>query len=752
MSSGSIRPRKKGGNTVGRHITTGGNTASNAANVSGNAANDKSLVNYDWAKEMLNWSDGSYSTNGPTDIKVNIIISLFIFSVTLVLYALTQYPSVSGGDAGELIINAHQLGIAHPPGYPLFTMLGRFFDKFVPYGTVGWRVALMSSFFGAVGSVAIFLTVKLWVNDNWCAVVSSLMFTFSPLIWCYHIQGEVFSINNMFVAIIMLLSVWFVRTRIYENERFNASFWTSEKIAYLSAFACALGLTNQHTLVLIVVPFAFWLMFIGGRDQLWSIRTITNLTMSALAGLSPYLYLILAPRIRIREYSWGNTGEISGFITHFLRKEYGTLQLYSGDSGNSTLISRILLYFNNLFDQFGYFGAILSFIGIISLLLGSNLKNFQWRSIGTMIIFTFLFYITFFFNLCNLPIEKPLYKGVFLRFFMQPNVIVSIAIGLGLKYLFNFINSKSPTLKKILLPAVAILLISYQIGSNYQLQDQSENYSFINYGHAILDNLPKNTLLLVGGDLVTNVPQYLKLCEGVRPDVDILSLEEMSWDWFTITQGPLLKNVNFPGSVYHPHRPEGFSLKTFLDRNQHRPIYLAGDFKYGDYTHQAHYFTLPRGFASQILPIEKSRLNYKTILKEYQKFPFFPLPNDTVKYPNDSWEFFMVNDVASSLERSVENLLSSYLQEFTQEGEDALRLSVEILQKVLTIRDTKCWTLKHLGVASDHLRYRIRTKDGSYEKYSEILFKSWTRYLEICANEKDQDWDTISKVINSQQQ
>ncbi|GAM25052.1 hypothetical protein SAMD00019534_082270 [Acytostelium subglobosum LB1] len=736
------------GNGSGSSSSSSSTTTSNHAG--GTTRRDKP-INYKWAYDMLNWSDGSFTTFTPTQFKLNALFTFIVFIVTLALYARTQYPSVAGGDAGELIINAHQLGIAHPPGYPLFTMLGRVFDKFIPFGTVGWRIALFSSFCGAICSAAMFLTVQLWVNDTWCAFATAGLFTFSPLIWCYHIQGEVFSMNNMFVALLVLEAVWYVRTRIFENERFNPSFWTSDRIAYLSAFTCAIGLTNQHTLVLVVVPFAFWLMLIAGRDHLWSINNLTNLTIATLSGLSPYLYLIIAPTLRPTEYSWGNTSTLKGFMTHFLREEYGTLQLYSGDSGSTTLSQRIILYFENIFEQFNYVGGVLAFIGLVGLLLGSNLRTFQWRSVGTMIIFTFTFYITFFFNLCNLPIEKPLYKGVFLRFFMQPNVFISIGIGLGLKIVSNLLNSKAPTIKKITLPLLALGLVAFQIGTNYQLQDQSENLSYVYYGHAVLDPLPKDTLLLVGGDLITNVPQYMKLCEGLRPDIDIISLEEMSWDWFTVTQGPIYKNVNFPGTVYHPHKPGGFSLKTFLDHNQHRPIYLGGDFKHGDYSFQQHYVTLTRGMTSQIIPASAPKGHYQTLLKEYRQFPWFPLPNNTVKYPNDSWEYFLVTDVAINLEKSVENLLTHYLRETGAESEDALKLAIEIMQKVLTIRSTKCWTLKHLGVAADHLRYRLAQKDsGSYERYTTILHDAWARYMVHCEKEKDQDWDTITSVVKQQ--
>lgn len=62
------------------------------------------------------------------------------------------------GDSGELIISAYQLSIAHPPGYPLFTILGKIFT-FLPFGSVAWRVNLMSALCGVGSSVFLYRAV-----------------------------------------------------------------------------------------------------------------------------------------------------------------------------------------------------------------------------------------------------------------------------------------------------------------------------------------------------------------------------------------------------------------------------------------------------------------------------------------------------------------------------------------------------------------------------------------------------------------
>ncbi|EGC39829.1 hypothetical protein DICPUDRAFT_52381 [Dictyostelium purpureum] len=750
--------------TTGNNKNINNNQNLNNSNNNNNNNNESTTVS--WAKDFMNWNDGNLERER-TQLqqqkdrcfkvlkKSTIACILLLFISCTLIYAMTQYPSVSGGDAGELIIVAHQMGVGHPPGYPLFTFLGYLVSHLFPSNnfSVAWKVSFMSSMVGSLASIFIYLTVYLWVNNHWCGLLSAYMFTFSPLIWMYQIQGEVFSLNNMFTAMLLFLGVWYTRVRIFENERYNTAFWTSERIAYLCAFSCALGLTNQHTLVLVVVPFAFWLMFIAGRDQLWNMRIITNLVFYTLFGLSPYLLLIILPKLNRVKYSWGNTATLRGFMKHFLREEYGTLQLYGGDGGSISLFVKIYTYFENLILQFNYIGLVLILIGILNLLLGYNLRTFKWKSFGTMIIFSFLFYITFFFNLCNLPIEKPLYKGVFFRFFMQPNVFLSVAMGLGLRTVFQ---KGSEKLRKYLLPIVAIGISIYQIQSNYYLQDQSNNYSFYDYGHAILDTLPRNTLLLVGGDLCTNVPMYLNLVEKVRPDVDIVSMEIMSWEWFKVTQAPLFNRIIFPGEVYHPYVQGGYSLKAFLDSNiRNRPIYLAGDFKSGDNSFQKDYFTISKGLTAQIIPVKDSENYnvYKIIKNTLKHFPTFDLPTDIVKYPEDSWEYFLVGEMVVNLERASENLFKTYLNQESKESLQALELTLEILLKSLKLQEDRCWSLKHIGISYDHLRYRIlkdnnnATNQKQAEYYSTQLLHYWKKYINQCYNDRDGDWDTIKNVI-----
>src|SRR5438132_9571901 len=83
--------------------------------------------------------------------------AIFVVSVAAVLYFLTAARDIVVGDCPELITAAVTLGVAHAPGYPLFTMLGHFFSQ-LPLGPIPFRVNLLSAVCDALTVGIVFLT------------------------------------------------------------------------------------------------------------------------------------------------------------------------------------------------------------------------------------------------------------------------------------------------------------------------------------------------------------------------------------------------------------------------------------------------------------------------------------------------------------------------------------------------------------------------------------------------------------------
>ncbi|XP_055291591.1 transmembrane protein 260 isoform X2 [Moschus berezovskii] len=255
-----------------------------------------------------------------------------VFAAVAAVFTLTLPPSVPGGDSGELITAAHELGVAHPPGYPLFTLVAKLAILLFPFGSVAYRVNLLCGLFGAVAAALLFFTVFRLSGSYAGGILAAGVFSFSRLTWQWSIAAEVFSLNNLFVGLLMALTVHFEEAATAQER---------SKIAKIGAFCCGLSLCNQHTIVLYVLCIIPWILFRLLKEKELSPGSLLKLSLCFSAGLLPYIYLPVSSYLNQARWTWGDQTTLLGFLTHFLREEYGTFSLAKSEIGSS--MSEILL-------------------------------------------------------------------------------------------------------------------------------------------------------------------------------------------------------------------------------------------------------------------------------------------------------------------------------------------------------------------------------------------------------------------------
>ena len=394
--------------------------------------------------------------------------SLVVLATHLLAYCGTLFPSIPGGDATELIFNGCQLSVPHPPGYPLFTLiewafiegLGRL-GGYPPAYCANLAAAVLSAF----AAWLLFLTVAEITDGNVAAAtVASVLFGSGKLVWFYSIQAEVFSLNNLLVCAIFFLTA-----------RYARRVGSGDLLAYCGAFVCGLALTNQHTAVFYVVPCALYVYW-AGRRRLLDWRRTTILILAFGAGLSPYAYLFLAPGLG-RPGSWGDTSNLGGFLTHLLRREYGTFRLFSGTEaeGNNLLVG-LGRYVESSFGEDCGAGLILAALGAASCLLSRDFG--RGRGAIACVLACFCFYTVTFHYLANLPLSSKLHLGVHARFWMQSHAALYVVAGAGLARVMELLGGGARAIKSGAeggLVPLCVLLIALMFGSRYKAMDESEN-------------------------------------------------------------------------------------------------------------------------------------------------------------------------------------------------------------------------------------------------------------------------------------
>ena len=384
----------------------------------------------------------------PTLVSEIVLLSTALSAVALSIYVRTLCPSVPGGDSGEMVQVAIELGVAHPPGYPTWTLLAHAFS-WLPWGEPAWRINLMSAVADAAASGLLSGAVGLWAGCAWTGLLAGGAFAFAPLVWLYAVQAEVFALNNAISALLLLLLVRFERSR---------------SLGAACAGACAIGLamTNQHTLVFFCVPYAVWSLVLG-RHTLLAPRALLCLALSGLLGLSPYLYCVVQGGPDAAWGSWGAQRSVGGLLTHMLRREYGTFRLANTDSTtDSEFWPRLTAYLRAVPTELPPYAAPLLGLGLVRSLACARL-----RPLGCVLVAAYLLYVIVFMYLSNLPTGSAFYLQIQQRFWPQPNMLTCAWFALGVQ---RAARALAPHTRAPLAVAV-LVLVGWHAQLGYEASD-----------------------------------------------------------------------------------------------------------------------------------------------------------------------------------------------------------------------------------------------------------------------------------------
>jgi len=202
--------------------------------------------------------------------KLNLLLGWFSFAIALIVYLLTLEPTVSLWDCGEFIASSYKLQVGHPPGAPLFMIIGRFFALFTSdQEKVAMMINAVSAFASAFTILFLFWTIshllKKIVTTNsgkatraelivilGGAFVGALAYTFSDTFWFSAVEGEVYATSSLFTALVF----WAILKWENVAEEPGANRWLI-LIAYLIGLSIGVHLLNLLAIPAIVLVYYF---------------------------------------------------------------------------------------------------------------------------------------------------------------------------------------------------------------------------------------------------------------------------------------------------------------------------------------------------------------------------------------------------------------------------------------------------------------------------------------------------------------
>jgi hypothetical protein len=458
-----------------------------------------------------------------------------LFVVTFSLYVATLAPSVVTlfDDSLEFQLVTYQLGIAHPTGYPLYTLLGKLFT-FLPIGNVAYRVNLMSAFWGAATVALLYLLIvqtttstgvhpKIW-TPTWLVHLSGLMgacwLAVSPVFWQQATIAEVYTLNAFFVVLLLLVALW----RLPPTAR------GSRRVLWLAGLS-GLALTHHRTTLLLLPALGLYAYLNQNPGFLKKPGFYQRFALTGLLLVAPLLlYLHLPLRGHVGsldgtyENSWG------GFWRQVSAGGYGAFVF-----GNPFNQARNMAFYWNLFqDQF--YTIVPGVIGLAALL---------WRGPHRVLALTglaFLTYVVFnlFYNVSDIEV-----------FFIPPFLIWAAWSGVGMAFVLRATNDqRSATIAaqqppprltnnqlsklkttRFIFAGLILAIFSFSVFKLAQttlpLLTTRNTWQVHDYGLDMLQQpLPQGKAAIVGIVGEMTLLRYFQQTEKRRPDVDTVAADK----------------------------------------------------------------------------------------------------------------------------------------------------------------------------------------------------------------------------------
>ncbi len=229
----------------------------------------------------------------------NSITGWLMFVISSTVYLLTVEPTVSFWDCGEFILSAFRLQVGHPPGAPLFLMIGRIATMFAGGDTsmVAFMMNILSALSSGLTILFLFWTITHLVRKAFCnegkpagnqvfpvlavGMIGSLAYSFSDTFWFSAVEGELYAMSSLFTALVF----WAMLKWEDEADEPYSGRWI-----ILITYLMGLGV-GIHRLNLLVLPVLVFIYYF--RKYTVSLKGLIKITLIALFLLWVMVFIII---------------------------------------------------------------------------------------------------------------------------------------------------------------------------------------------------------------------------------------------------------------------------------------------------------------------------------------------------------------------------------------------------------------------------------------------------------------------------
>ena len=419
-----------------------------------------------------------------------------VFFLVLGAYVLTAAPTIGPIDSGELSLVVNTLGIAHPTGYPLFTLLGKIWVTLMFWGDLAFRLNIFSALIGACSAALLFLILRESGIRPELSIAGSFLWAFSPVAWDQATMIEVYGLTSLLGLLLIWLSL-----RYKEKNEY--------RLLALIAFLAGLGLGN-HLSLLWYLPGV--MIIVLDKTIVASWKKILLLGFFFVLGLSVYLYLPLRS-LNQPLLNWGDPSNWSRFLSHVTGRQY-----------------RVWMFNNSPAELWN------NFIRFLKIAIAHPWVYFSWLAVPGS-IYLFIRNKKLLAALAAIILAAVLY-GInysipdIAAYFLPALAALSITSAFGLQALSELASAKisGKVLKGFCWAALALSLAVPAV--NWKQADRSRDHFTVDFANDILVSAGPNAVILTDNWDIYAPCLYLQRQQGLRSDAVLIDKELLRRSWY----------------------------------------------------------------------------------------------------------------------------------------------------------------------------------------------------------------------------
>ena len=393
------------------------------------------------------------------------------------------------------------LGVPHPTGYPLYCLLGHFWTVIFPFGSIVWRLNVLSAVFGSLAVACLYGFARTIKLPRPLALMAGGLLAFSFTFWQQSLITETYSLAALWTCLLLFLAA-----------RWKARGCRSADLTLL-AVAYGFALTCHQTNTLFLPGFLGFLLWSAPRLCRLRERAVRGVWARTLGlgALPLFCYLYLPLRARARPAcNWGDPETLFAFFYHVTGRAYSAAMFHPPPG---FALSRLLTWATqDLPGQFPW--PLIAFAGLGLICFWARASE---RPLALLLTWIFAADIAF-------VSGYPIYNSTI--YYIPSTIVVSVCAGRGLLGLWQALEPRLEVSKRPAFAALgafcALAVIPMQAAAHRQV-DLSGNWTCYDYGRNILSSVPAHGVLIVSDDDTASASMtYLQTVEGCRPDVVVV--------------------------------------------------------------------------------------------------------------------------------------------------------------------------------------------------------------------------------------